>query len=113
MEEKSKESAENYSYVFVELVVFQFVETDGPTFTGEAELSLELFADCKPPDISINDIIRTRIDLLTVYDENGHDVYANVMANPEWKQRLELAALEHFIHPPVNPIQLPRKWSEW
>lgn len=113
MRELNKDSEENYSYVFTDVVVFQFSDDKSGVLTGLAELCLDLYADALPEAISINDILRTRVDILQVYNENGHDIYAEVMADLAMKNRLELAALQYFIHPPAEKPVLPRIWKEY
>jgi hypothetical protein len=74
---------------------------------------LEVFSDGNAASTALTDILSTRIDLLTVYDEKGHDVYAPVMADPALRQLLENAALSHYVNPPEVPVELPRRISEW
>jgi hypothetical protein len=113
MPEKNKEFSENYTIIVVELVTFRLSSPYGNVLVGEAELCLEVFADCDLSKIALSDIIHTRIDILCVYNEKGHDVYAPAVADPALKQLLEQAALEHYVHPPAEPVILPKRISEW
>ena len=113
MKQINKENEQNQHKVIITIIAFRFSDEATLMLVGEAELTLELYADASPSPISMLDLLSVRIDILSLYDADENDVYHQAMENPALRQKLEAAALEHYLHPPKVPIGLPKRLSEW
>ncbi len=113
MKQINKENEQNQHKIIITVVAFRYSDEATLMLVGEAELTLELFSDACPSPISMLDLLSVRIDILTLYDTDEKDVYSLVMDQASLRQKIEAAALDHYLHPPKVPIGLPKKLSEW
>ncbi len=107
------ENAQNQRKVIHEIVAYRYSDEESIMLVGEAEVNIEMLCDGFD-DIEIYTNLRSvRVDILSAYDSQGLDVYPHIIASKELKRRLEVAALDHFFHPPKVPVGLPKKIVEW
>lgn len=95
--------------VIHEIVAFQYNGEAGRLLSGEAELVIELLGNQAEAGTNLYSV---RVDILSVYDADGGDVFAPAMNDRILKQALEKTALDHYFHPPGAPVALPKR-AEW
>lgn len=92
--------------IVYEIVLYRHCQDDGGVLVGEATLMLER-------DERSNLLRSLHVTLLSVFNAAGEEVYTSVIKNAALKQRLEAAAVEHYYHPPAEPVVLPQRVVEW
>ncbi len=92
--------------ILYEIVLYRHCQDDGTVLAGEATLMLER-------DERSNLLRSLHVTLLSVFNAAGEEVYALIVKNVTLKQRLEAAVVEHYYHPPAEPVVLPRRVVEW
>ena len=104
---------QNPRKVIHEIVAFRYTDEESIMLVGEAEVMMEVLAGFgDETEISTN-LYSVRVDILSAFDADDRDVYAEAISNPAIKQKLEEAAISHYFHPPKVPIGLPKKITEW
>lgn len=109
MPDNGNERAANLLRVICETVVFRFSSEQDIMLVGEAEIVLVLTGSHAEPGVNLHTV---RVDILTVYDVEGQDVYARIMLDAQMKADIERAALEHYLSPPKVRVELPGR-VEW
>ncbi len=107
------ENAQNQLKVVHEIVAYRYSDEESIMLVGEAEVTIEMLADGADDTEIYTNLHSVRVDILSAYDPEGLDVYPHVIVSEELKRRLEMAALDHFFHPPKVPVGLPKKIVEW
>ena len=107
------ENAQNQLKVVHEIVAYRYSDEESIMLVGEAEVNIELLADGSDDTEIYTNLRSVRVDILSAYDPQGLDVYPHIIASEALKRRLEVAALDHFFHPPKVPVGLPKKIVEW
>ncbi|MBC7777922.1 MAG: hypothetical protein H7246_20985 [Phycisphaerae bacterium] len=107
------ENAQNQLKVVHEIVAYRYSDEESIMLVGEAEVTIEMLADGTDDTEIFTNLRSVRVDILSAYDPQELDVYPHVIASDEIKRRLEMAALDHFFHPPKVPVGLPKKIVEW
>ena len=113
MPENPNEHSQIPKKVVHEMVAFRYSDEASLMLVGEAEIMIEMLTDGGDESEIFTNIQSVRVDLLSVFDANGCDVFVQIMENPALKRALEETALEHFFHPPKVPVSLPKKITEW
>jgi hypothetical protein len=109
MPDYPNDSSQNTPKVINEIVTFRHAAESGAAFTGEAELVIELLGS--QADAGTN-LYSVRVDILSVFDAEGRDVFAPAINDRILKHALEKTALDHYFHPPkVQPV-IPLR-AEW
>ena len=109
MPDNPNDSSQNTPRVINEIVTFRHAAESGAALTGEAELIIELLG--RQSDAGTN-LYSVRVDILSVFDAEGHDVFAPAINDRILKHALEKTALDHYFHPPQIPLALPLR-AEW
>jgi hypothetical protein len=109
MPDNPNESGQNIAKVISETVAFQYSNEAGLQFIGEAELVIEILGN--QADAGTN-LYSVRVDILSLYDSEGGDVFAQAINDRILKSALEKTALNHYFHPPMTPVGLPKR-AEW
>jgi hypothetical protein len=107
------ESAQNQLKVVHEIVAYRYSDEESIMLVGEAEVNIEMLSEGLDETEIYANIRSVRVDILSAYDAQGLDVFAHIMVSEELKRRLEVAALDHFFHPPKVPVGLPKRIVEW
>ena len=95
--------------VLRETVAFRYSDEDQIMLTGEAEVVLVLTGSHSEAGVNLHSI---RIDIISLYNAEGTDVYRIALADQTLKEAVENAAMEHYFCPPSVPVGLPGH-SEW
>lgn len=109
MSDYPNDSIQNTPKVINEIVTFIHATHPGLALTGEAELVIELLG-CQT-DAGTN-LYSVRVDILSVFDAEGRDVFAPAINNRILKHALEKTALDHYFHPPQVRPAIPVQ-AEW
>jgi hypothetical protein len=109
MPDNPNESGQNAAKVISEIVPFRYSNEAGLLLIGEAELVIEILGN--QSDAGTN-LYSVRVDLISVYDSEGSDVFAEAINDRILKPALEKTALDHYFHPPKAPVGLPRR-TDW
>ena len=109
MPDNPNEHGQNTPSVICEIVAFRYSDDAGLLLTGEAELVIEILGNQSETGTNLYSV---RVDILSVYDAEGCDVYAPAMNDRILKGALEKTALDHYFHPPDTPVALPKR-AEW
>ena len=106
MPEQSDEPFPVYPRILYEIVLYRHRSREDVEWVGEAMLMLERDAR--------SGLLRSlHVTLLSVFNLAGEEVYGLVTKNLALKKRLEAAVVEHYYHPPQEPVVLPRRVVEW
>ena len=107
------ENAQNQIKVVHEIVAYRYSDGESIMLVGEGEVTIEMLTDGKDEADIYTNLRSVRVDILSVFDAQGLDVYPHIMGSGELKRRLEETALDHFFHPPKIPVGLPKRIVEW
>ena len=110
MADISTKRKENTPEVICEIVAYRYCPEPHQMLVGEAELLIEVFGEKSETGTNLYSV---RVDLLSAFNPDGQDVYAATMNNPSLKHALERTALDHYFHPPLVPVGIPRRAAEW
>lgn len=109
MPDNPNEFSQNTPRVISEIVAFRYSSETGMQLTGEAELVIEMLG-CQAE--AGTNLYSVRVDILSVYDAEGADVFAPAINDRILKHALEKTALDHYFHPPQAPPVLPKR-ADW
>ena len=109
MPDNPNERGQNAPRVISEFVAFQYRDETGILLLGEAELVIEILGN--QADTGTN-LYSVRVDIISIYDSGGNDVFAQSINNRTLRTALEKTALDHYFHPPEAPVALPNR-VEW
>lgn len=109
MPDNPNENVQNTAKVISEIVAFRYSNETGLRFIGEAELVIEILG--KQAEAGTN-LYSVRVDIISLYDSEGSDVFAQAINDRILKSNLEKTALDHYFHPPETPVRLPKR-AEW
>lgn len=109
MPDNPNESGQKTAKVISEIVAFQFSNEAGLLLIGEAELVIEILGN--QADAGTN-LYSVRVDIISLYDSEGNDVFVQAINDMILKSALEKTALDHYFHPPQVPVGLPNR-AEW
>ncbi len=113
MPDKRTEHRQKSGKVAYEVVAYRYSDEQSIMLVGEAEIMVETFGnEHDPADLGTN-LYEIRVDLLTAFDPEGRDRFAEVMADPKLRQAVESAAMDHYLLPPQVPVGLPKTVVEW
>lgn len=101
--------SQNPPRVINEIVAFRYSDEAGLMLVGEAELAIEQLGHQTEAGTNLYSV---RVDIISLYDAEGNDVFAPAMHNRILKYALEKTALDHYFHPPKVPVGLPKR-AEW
>ena len=107
------ENAQNQGKVIHEIVAYRYSDEESIMLVGEAEVTIEMLADGTDDTEIYTNLHSVRVDILSAYDAQDLDVYPHIIASEALKRRLEVAALDHFFHPPKISVGLPKRIVEW
>ena len=107
------ENVQNRMKVIHEIVAYRYSDEERIMLVGEAEVTIEMLADGTNDTGIYTNLRSVRVDVLSAYDAQGLDVYQHIIVSEALKRRLEVAALDHFFHPPKVPVGLPNRIIEW
>ena len=96
-----------------EIVAYRYSDEESIMLVGEAEVTIEMLAEGAGEAEIYTNLHSVRVDILSAYDPQGLDVYPHIMVSEALRRRLEVAALDHFFHPPKVPVGLPKRIVEW
>lgn len=113
MLDKRTEHRQKNGKVAYEVVAYRYSDEVSVMLVGEAEIMVETFDSGQEPTDSAANLYEIRVDLLSAFDPEGRDCFAEVMADPKLRQAVEAAALEHYLLPPQVPVGLPKTMVEW
>lgn len=99
--------------VIHELVAFRYSDEVSVMLVGEAELMIEVLMGFGDETETITNLHCVRVDILSAFDPEGRDVFAETVSDPALKAELEKTVLEHYFHPPKVPVGLPKRVTEW
>jgi hypothetical protein len=99
----------NLLRVICETVAFRYSDEQCTMLVGEAEVVIVLTGGQSETGVNLHSV---RVDILSAYNPEGHDVYVQIIADAALKSALEKVALEHYLHPPRVPVGLPGR-VEW
>lgn len=109
MPDQGNKHAGNLLRVITETVAFRYSDEEQIMLTGEAEIVLVLTGSHSEPGVNLHSV---RVDILAAYDAEGLDAYTHILAEPNLRQAVERAALDHYLCPPRVPVGLPGG-TEW
>lgn len=109
MPDYPNEFRQNTPTVINEIVAFRHSDESGSLLSGEAELVIELLGHQAEAGTNLYSV---RVDILSVFDAAGSDVYVPAINNRTLKHALEKTALDHYFHPPPVAPELPQR-VEW
>ena len=113
MPENQCPQGQNTGKVVYATVAFRYSDEVSIMLVGEAEIEIKTFGgDRNLPDLSTN-LYSVRVDILSAYDPEGCDQYAQVMADQTLRAAVESAALDHYLLPPQIAVGLPKRVVEW
>gem|GEM_PF-999817 len=113
MPENQCPQGQNTGKVVYATVAFRYSDEVSIMLVGEAEIEIKTFGgDRNLPDLSTN-LYSVRVDILSAYDPEGRDQYAQVMADQTLRVAVESAALDHYLLPPQIAVGLPKRVVEW
>lgn len=109
MSDNPNEHGQNSPHVISEIVAFRYSNEADLLLVGEAELVIELLGNQTETGTNLYSV---RVDIISLYNAEGQDVFAPAMNDRTLKQTLEKTALDHYFHPPKVPVGLPKR-AEW
>lgn len=109
MPDNPNENGQNSPRVISEVVAFHYCDETGLSLMGEAELVIELLGNQEEAGTNLYSV---RVDIISLYDPEGSDVFAPAINDRILKHALEKTALDHYFHPPQAPPVLPKR-AEW
>lgn len=109
MSEPANNASGNLLRVITETVAFRYSNEQDLMLVGEAEIVIVLTGNHSEPGVNLHSV---RIDVLSLFDPAGQDVYARFMEDVILRAAIERTALEHYLQPPRVPIGLPGR-LEW
>ena len=113
MPDKRTEHRQKSGKVAYEVVAYRYSDEQNIMLVGEAEIMIETFGnEHSPADLGTN-LYEIRVDLLSAFDPDGRDRFAEVMADSKLRQAVESAVVEHYLLPPQVPVGLPKTVVEW
>lgn len=107
------ENAPQQGKVVHEIVAYRYSDEESIMLVGEAEVTIEMLAEGADEAAIYTNLHTVRVDILSAYDAQGLDVYPHIMVSEALRRQLEVAALDHFFHPPKVPVGLPKRIVEW
>ncbi|MBL7780854.1 MAG: hypothetical protein JNM22_06515 [Saprospiraceae bacterium] len=109
MSEPAHNASGNLLRVITEMVAFRYSNEQDLMLVGEAEIVIVLTGNHSEPGVNLHSV---RIDVLSLFDPSGQDVYTRYIEDATLKATIERIALEHYLCPPRVPIGLPGR-TEW
>lgn len=109
MSEPANNGSGNLLRVITEMVAFRYSNEHDLMLVGEAEIVIVLTGSHSEPGVNLHSV---RIDILSLFDAAGQDVYTRFMEEATLKAAIEQTALEHYLQAPRVPVGLPGR-LEW